>query len=247
MVDFPVGRELYMLSAGFGNWLEGATNIFVDHAREDSAMDVAQQHLMEQHPSGFTHYALATAQNIGFNAPSMLAGIATGNPTIGALTIGAGAAGQAKQELLQQGGTVEQANAYGVAIGVCESAFERLFGGLPGVKGIESGKLGEWMASKVSKPLAKAVLKFTGGSLLSENFEEQAQNWIEPGLKWLVGETISGKHFDFEAPSGQETLKVQSGRRRGAEKQKETADKNCLPSRAFMCVLIKRARTRCEP
>ena len=208
MVDFPVGRELYMLSAGFGNWLEGATNLFVDHAREDSAMDVAQQHLMEQHPSGFTHYALATAQNIGFNAPSMLAGIATGNPTIGALTIGAGAAGQAKQELLQQGGTVEQANAYGVAIGVCESAFERLFGGLPGVKGIESGKLGEWMASKVSKPLAKAVLKFTGGSLLSENFEEQAQNWIEPGLKWLVGETISGKHFDFEAPSGQEMLET---------------------------------------
>ena len=208
LVDFPVGRELYMLSAGFGNWLEGATNIFVDHAREDSAMDVAQQHLMEQHPSGFTHYALATAQNIGFNAPSMLAGIATGNPTIGALTIGAGAAGQAKQELLQQGGTVEQANAYGVAIGVCESAFERLFGGLPGVKGIESGKLGEWMASKVSKPLAKAVLKFTGGSLLSENFEEQAQNWIEPGLKWLVGETISGKHFDFEAPSGQEMLET---------------------------------------
>ena len=208
MVDFPVGRELYMLSAGFGNWLEGATNLFVDHAREDSAMDVAQQHLMEQHPSGFTHYALATAQNIGFNAPSMLAGIATGNPTIGALTIGAGAAGQAKQELLQQGGTVEQANVYGVAIGVCESAFERLFGGLPGVKGIESGKLGEWMASKVSKPLAKAVLKFTGGSLLSENFEEQAQNWIEPGLKWLVGETISGKHFDFEAPSGQEMLET---------------------------------------
>ena len=208
MVDFPVGRELYMLSAGFGNWLEGATNIFVDHAREDSAMDVAQQHLMEQHPSGFTHYALATAQNIGFNAPSMLAGIATGNPTIGALTIGAGAAGQAKQELLQQGGTVEQANVYGVAIGVCESAFERLFGGLPGVKGIESGKFGEWMASKVSKPLAKAVLKFTGGSLLSENFEEQAQNWIEPGLKWLVGETISGKHFDFEAPSGQEMLET---------------------------------------
>ena len=208
MVDFPVGRELYMLSAGFGNWLEGATNLFVDHAREDSAMDVAQQHLMEQHPSGFTHYALATAQNIGFNAPSMLAGIATGNPTIGALTIGAGAAGQAKQELLQQGGTVEQANAYGVAIGVCESAFERLFGGLPGVKGIESGKLGEWMASKVSKPLAKAVLKFTGGSLISENFEEQAQNWIEPGLKWLVGETISGKHFDFEAPSGQEMLET---------------------------------------
>ena len=208
MVDFPVGRELYMLSAGFGNWLEGATNLFVDHAREDSAMDVAQQHLMEQHPSGFTHYALATVQNIGFNAPSMLAGIATGNPTIGALTIGAGAAGQAKQELLQQGGTVEQANAYGVAIGVCESAFERLFGGLPGMKGIESGKLGEWMASKVSKPLAKAVLKFTGGSLLSENFEEQAQNWIEPGLKWLVGETISGKHFDFEAPSGQEMLET---------------------------------------
>ena len=118
---------------------------------------------------------------------------------VGAGLMGASAGGNAKVEMLNLGYSKEQANAYGIMVGVAEAGMEYLLGGISKLGGKASGGLTEMILSKVDNAFARTAIKI-GGSMLSEGFEEGVQTVIEPWLK----EIATG--VDWEAPNIDEIL-----------------------------------------
>ncbi len=124
--------------------------------------------------------------------------IATG---AGALTMGASAMGNAKQEMLSMGYSVEQATAYGLMVGASEAGLSYLLSGIPGLRGGDGvfSALGQKAITKVDNALAKAAIAL-GGDMLDEGLEEGLQTVLEGWFK----EIATG--VDFEDPSAEEIL-----------------------------------------
>lgn len=119
----------------------------------------------------------------------------------GALTMGASAMGNAKQEMLSMGYSVDQATAYGLMVGASEAGLSYLLGGIPGLRGGDGvfSALGQKAITKVDNALAKAAIAL-GGNMLDEGLEEGLQTVLENWFK----EIATG--VDFEDPSAEEIL-----------------------------------------
>ena len=126
---------------------------------------------------------------------AVLFGGLTASKLAGATVLGASAAGNAKNEMLEMGYSLDQARAYATMVGLSEAGLEMLLGGIPGLggDGIFSG-LGEKIIGKVDHAIAKAAIAL-GGNMLDEGLEEGLQTVLENWFK----EISTGVDFDDPA------------------------------------------------
>ena len=119
----------------------------------------------------------------------------------GALTLGASAGGNAKQEMLNLGYDNKTASAYGLMVGASEAGLSYVLSGIPGLRGSDGvfSALGKKVVTKIDHALAKAAITL-GADMLDEGLEEGIQTVLEPWFKSLV------TGVDFEAPDIDEVL-----------------------------------------
>ena len=130
--------------------------------------------------------------------PSILVGSVT-HPVVGASLLGASAAGNAYQEMLNFGYDKGQARMYSTLVGVSEASLEYLLGGISKLGGKATSGLTTKLLSKVDNALARGAIRF-GGSVLSEGFEEGLQEYLDPWFKSIALNT------DYEAANLDEIL-----------------------------------------
>jgi hypothetical protein len=120
---------------------------------------------------------------------------------VGAVSMGMGAAGNAKAEMLRLGYSKQQANSYGIMVGVSEAALEKVLGGIPGLSngdGIFSS-LGQKILGKVDNAFARVAITI-GGNMADEALEEGLQTILEPWLKEMA------TSVDWDSPTVDEVL-----------------------------------------
>ena len=133
--------------------------------------------------------AITTSANM---APSILASVGIGilNPTAGAIAgnvlMGASAAGNAYQEVLNNGYDKGQARLYSSMIGASEAILGQMLGGISKLGG--TSKAVTNMLNGVDNAFLRFVGKM-GGSMISEGFEEGLQEVLTPMFENLIMHT----------------------------------------------------------
>lgn len=119
----------------------------------------------------------------------------------GALVLGASAAGNAKQEMINLGYDTDTANAYGTMVGLSEAGLSYLMSGIPGIKGSDGAfsALGKKVVTKVDHAIAKVAITL-GADMLDEGVEEGLQTVLEAWFKGIATNT------DWDAPGIDEVL-----------------------------------------
>ena len=120
---------------------------------------------------------------------------------VGAVFMGMGAAGNAKAEMLNLGYSKEQANTYGVMVGISEAVLEKVLGGIPGLKSGDGvfSSIGQKMLGKIDNTLARVAITI-GGNMLDEGLEEGLQTILEPWMAEIA------TNVDWDDPTVDEVL-----------------------------------------
>ena len=135
--------------------------------------------------------AITTSANM---APSIITSTVIGmiNPVagqaVGGLMMGASAAGNAYQEMLNLGYDKDQAKTYAALVGGSEAGLQYLLGGIGKLGGKVTGGAIEKMLNGVDNAFARFAVKFAG-SMISEGFEEGVQEILTPMFQNLVMHT----------------------------------------------------------
>ncbi len=124
--------------------------------------------------------AITTTANM---APSAAVGVL--NPALGTATLGVSAGGNAYQEALNEGYSVDQARGYGILSGASEVVMEKLLGGISAYGGNTLGKFFTRNMKNADNAL-KRIAKELGGSMLSEFSEEYLQEVLTPVFRNLT-------------------------------------------------------------
>ena len=105
---------------------------------------------------------------------------------IGSAMMGFSAASQSYQEAVNAGYDKDAAREYGIAIGLTETVFERVLGGItPFSGGSGMSGIAEMLAKNVDHAWQAFFLKW-GVSASGEFFEEYLEEWLEPQLKKAI-------------------------------------------------------------
>ena len=121
--------------------------------------------------------------------PSVLTSMAVGTVSktagawVGTTLMGASAAGNAYQEMLNLGYDKSQARVYSTLVGASEALLERALGGISAFGGI-SGKVAK-AVSGIDNALARFAIRY-GTSMASEGFEEAVQEVLNPLFKSIA-------------------------------------------------------------
>ena len=132
--------------------------------------------------------AITTTANM---APSIIGSVASNfvvpgsGAAVGSALLGGSAAGNAYQEALNEGYTLDQARGYGILSGASEIIMERLLGGISAYGGNALGKFFTQNMKNADTAL-KQIAKNVGGSMLSEFSEEYLQEVMTPVFKNLT-------------------------------------------------------------
>ena len=132
--------------------------------------------------------AITTTANM---VPSIATSTALGilNPAVGAAAggamLGGSAAGNAYQEALNEGYSVDQARAYGILSGASEIVMEKVLGGISAYGGNALGKVFTQNMRNADTAL-RQIAKNLGGSMLSEFSEEYLQEVLTPVFQNLT-------------------------------------------------------------
>ena len=132
--------------------------------------------------------AITTTANM---APSIIGSVASNfvlpgsGAAVGSALLGGSAAGNAYQEALNEGYTVDQARGYGILSGASEIIMERLLGGISAYGGNALGKFFTQNMKNADTAL-KQIAKNVGGSMLSEFSEEYLQEVLTPWFRNLT-------------------------------------------------------------
>ena len=132
--------------------------------------------------------AITTTANM---APSIIGSVASNfvvpgsGAAVGSALLGGSAAGNAYQEALNEGYTLDQARGYGILTGASEIIMERLLGGISAYGGNALGKFFTQNMKNADTAL-KQIAKNVGGSMLSEFSEEYLQEVLTPVFKNLT-------------------------------------------------------------
>ena len=124
-------------------------------------------------------------------APSILGSVAANfvlpgsGAAVGSALLGGSAAGNAYQEALNEGYTVDQARGYGILSGASEIIMERLLGGISAYGGNALGKFFTQNMKNADTAL-KRIAKEIGSSMLSEFSEEYLQEVLTPVFQNLT-------------------------------------------------------------
>ena len=195
------------INAGLDQFESGVANLF-SNDYDPSAIQKASGMIREDYGKvGRTFYDLAsTSANM---LPSVLTSTVVGivNPVagsyVGAGLLGASAAGNAKNEMLGLGYSLEQANAYGAMVGVSEALLEKFLGGIGKLTG-GSGGIFTTIANKFAPALDRALgrvaisgaAKFIAG-MADEALEEMIQEVLDPVFKGIAtGEEVDSAKLE---------------------------------------------------
>ena len=124
--------------------------------------------------------AITTTANM---APSIAVGML--NPTLGSAALGVSAGGNAYQEALNEGFSVDQARGYGILSGASEIVMEKVLGGISAYGGNALGKFFTQNMRNADSALRR-IAKKIGGSMLSEFGEEYLQEVLTPVFRNLT-------------------------------------------------------------
>lgn len=135
--------------------------------------------------------AITTTSNM---APSVMTStvlniIAPGSGSVvGAAMMGASAAGNAYQEMLNLGYDKSQARAYSTLVGASEAGLQYLMGGISNLGGKITGNALAKMMKGIDNAFLRTALKL-GGNMLSEGLEEGLQEILTPWFQNLIMHT----------------------------------------------------------
>lgn len=220
-VDTWWEKTLLSIGAGLDQFISGAEGFYylvtgndkipTTHTIQYTSQAVREQ--MERQGDNTILYDLGTTT---FNmVPSVMAGVVTSaltnNPAAGTYVssalMGTSAAGNAYQQAIREGYTVQQAQTYGLLIGVSETCLQSILGGAGSVSGTAvkkaissiNSKLGEKAFNTIAKVMAKASVQF-GVRALGEFTEEYLQDVLEPVFRNICfDENNEFKPFSEEA------------------------------------------------
>ena len=181
--------------------------------------------------------AITTTSNM---APSIMTSavlniIAPGSgAVVGSAMMGASAAGNAYQEMLNLGYDKNQARAYSTLVGASEAGLQYLLGGISQLGGKVSGNVLTKMMNGIDNAFLRTALQI-GGNMLSEGFEEGLQEILTPWFQNLVmhtDEDINWSEVAYSTLLGALTAGVMEGPTtigdavsvRNTGKQLQTAD-----------------------
>ena len=142
--------------------------------------------------------------------PSILTSALVGmaNPVAGNVVgtglMGASAAGNAYQEMLNLGYDKGQARTYSTLTGLSEAGLQSILGGIGKLGGVISGKSIESIAKGINNAAARFAIQF-GGEMASEGLEEFLQDTLDPFFK-----SYATKEF-LDIPEGYLEQAVYSG------------------------------------
>lgn len=152
-----------------GNWIADKTKL--DEKQAVLAQEAGAH-------SKAVQFAGDMAEAIGGMLPTLAAGAA--NPALGMSVLGASAGGSKVREVVNNGGSVEQAVEAGILTGAKEVAIESLFDGLGGLLGKSalSGTVGKALDKAFG---TKATLRYAANAL-GEGAEEVMAAFVQPYL-----------------------------------------------------------------
>lgn len=180
---------IFAVAAGIENFGEGMESLF-NNDTDISSTQVASQ-IVRENLDGAMGVAYDFSQTTGNMLPSILASAiaSTVNPAIGGYVgstlMGASAAGNAKAEMLREGYSQEEAETYGLLIGISEGALQYALGG---ISKLGSGGISK-IASKALSQIDNAFLRFATDYAIkmgSEGIEEGLQEIISPIIKSAI-------------------------------------------------------------
>lgn len=135
--------------------------------------------------------AITTTANM---APSIMTStvmnfVAPGSgAVVGSVMMGASAAGNAYQEMLNLGYDKDKARAYSTLVGASEAGLQYLLGGISQLGGKVSGNVLTKMMSGIDSAFLRTALQI-GGNMLSEGLEEGLQEILTPWFQNLIMHT----------------------------------------------------------
>lgn len=204
MENKPLAEILYGVAAGGDQFLSGMKGIwnaitgnqaYIPASTTQILGGMAREDLKDLGGRAFgsslgqmAYDILSTTTNM---APSLAvsAGVGLINPTAGAVVgaglMGAGAAGNAYTEMINQGHNKEQARLYSTLVGSSEAGLSYLLGGIGKLGGKVSGKMIGKIVDKVDDIFTKVSIKL-GGKLLSEGVEEGLQEVLTHWFKEIA-------------------------------------------------------------
>ena len=212
--DAPALQFVFGAAAGLDQSMSGLRNLFAD---ENSAKPSAWQYASSEIREDLADTGAKTPDWMGGNSvgqmaydaintsanmlPSILVSTVTSNPTLGAITLGASASGNAYAEMLNLGYDKAQARTYSVLVGASEAFLQNAIGGITALGAGKFGAKGltELALKKIDNAFARVAIQL-GGTMLSEGFEESVQEVLDPWFQSIVFGT------DFEAPSAGDVL-----------------------------------------
>ena len=212
--DAPALQFVFGAAAGLDQSMSGLRNLFAD---ENSAKPSAWQYASSEIREDLADTGAKTPDWMGGNSvgqmaydaintsanmlPSILVSTVTSNPTLGAITLGASASGNAYAEMLNLGYDKAQARTYSVLVGASEAFLQNAIGGITALGAGKFGAKGltELALKKIDNAVARVAIQL-GGTMLSEGFEESVQEVLDPWFQSIVFGT------DFEAPSAGDVL-----------------------------------------
>ena len=200
-----VSEILFGVEAGLDQFASGVKNLFNfsdDYIPTSSVQMAAQMVREDLSDDGWKLPEFLGGSSLGQVAyditnttsnmlPSIIVGAVT-NPIVGTSLLGASAAGNAYQEMLNYGYDKGQARMYSTLVGVSEAGLSYVLGGISSLGGKATGGIVTKLLSKVDNAYARAAIRF-GSSILSEGFEEGLQEYLNPWFKSIALNT------DYEA------------------------------------------------
>ena len=134
----------------------------------------------------------------------------TAGAALGASLLGASAAGNAYQDMLNAGYDKSQARTYSTLVGISEAGLQYALGG---VSKLGSGAVGEFTSNtlgKIAKGINRASIQFAVenggkfvGNMIGEGFEEWLQDVLDPFFRSIAtGEKPEGVDWEQAAYSG---------------------------------------------
>ena len=199
-------KELvFGVEAGFDQFASGMKNLF---NTSDEYIPTNSTQMLSSMVRDDIKYEHGAFGQIGYDLinttsnmmPSILtsAVIGTANPVVGSYVgaglMGASASGNAYQEMLNLGYDKGQARTYSALVGLSEAGLQSVMGGIGKLGGV-SGKLSK-VVSGIDNGLAKFAVRW-GGSMLSEGFEEAAQEVLTPIFTNIAAGYDTGAEVDW--------------------------------------------------
>ena len=208
-IDIPVIEEMaigtFGLLSGVDQWAQGARQFFTNEELPTSAMQYANQDLMNS-MDGLGKYAYQATNVVGNMVPSIALskglgafGAGAGVAKAGGLaTMGVSASGNAYAEGLRYGMEPWEARVYGNLVGASEVALEYFIGKTPGLS-----RADDFVSTKI-RMIDNSLLRVgskIGWDIVGEITEEELQNFLEPAFRGV----FTG---EYDAPTLDELLET---------------------------------------